>query len=371
VSSWRTVRGIGTGRFAALVLGGAAASAVWILTVMFTATTPQQARAEHSSPKLPPPTAKVESRILRQYTWHDCNRDVNTVDVLAPSSPPGSLPLVTAIARPGKPVRTGIELARVAGQPVIALVTNQVLYRDLVVGAAGPDVRGFERAMMRAGVISRAGRFLDVASIGAWNRSFDHTGVPDRIRVSTLLAVPAGGHVAGVFVKRGSEATRGSRLMEVQAGSDRFTCHGIARDSDLTLRFLQLQVNGEQLPVIDATVEHKGQDPYADVDVRPATAVDAETARLGVQHATSDGPVLAVPLSAVLVSEEGTTSVVVIHGNSHKRIPVGLGVSSQGLVGVRGVGLKVGDQVQLFDPARTSAAIDKLDGPDARVSDGN
>jgi multidrug efflux pump subunit AcrA (membrane-fusion protein) len=239
---------------------------------------------------------------------------------------------------------------------VIAVVTDQVLYRDLVVGADGPDVRGFERALLHAGVIRRASRVMDAATIASWNRKFDHTGPPDRIRVASLLAVPTGGHVSAIYADRGDEAKPGSKLLELRSGSDLFTCHGIDPGSDLTLGSLQLQVIGAKVAVADARVKHSSGDSYIDVEVRPARAVDGKTARLGVEHEGSDGPVLTVPLSAIRVSEGGSTSVRVVEGSNHRTIPVDLGVSSQGLVGVNGVGLKIGDQVELFDPAKTSMA---------------
>ncbi|HEX2894590.1 MAG TPA: hypothetical protein VHO29_11375 [Marmoricola sp.] len=211
---------------------------------------------------------------------------------------------------------------------------------------------------------------MDAASIASWNRTFDHTGLPDRIQISSLIAVPPGGHVSEVYADRGSEAKAGSKLLELRSGSDLFTCHGIDPASDLTLGFLQLQVIGAQVAVADARAKQTRGESYIDVEVRPARPVNGKTARLGVQHDGSDGPVLAVPLSAIRVSEDGSTSVRVVDGSIRRTIPVNVGVSSQGLVGVNGVGLKVGDEVELFDPAKASRAQKKpaLPGPQSAIS---
>lgn len=94
---------------------------------------------------------------MRQVSWYPCSRTATTVDVVAPEVPAGYRFIVTWLAPRGIKARTGTLLAKVSGQPLFAIETSDALYRDLVVGLRGADVRAFETALKRAGFIARVG----------------------------------------------------------------------------------------------------------------------------------------------------------------------------------------------------------------------
>jgi hypothetical protein len=339
--------------------------------MMITTTTPRQARDERSTPDLPPPTVAVQKVSLRQETWYECSRSSATVKVVAPSSPPGYQSVVTSIKQPGREIRTGTELASVAGQPLLAVVTDSVLYRDLVVGSTGPDVFGFERAVEHAGVIHEAERVMSAATVAAWNARFDASGPSDRVRISTMVAVPDGSTVAAASAAIGDPVKAGDELLEVQARSGLFTCDGVNPDVDLKPSLLTLEIDGKKVRVTSVVAPDTKPGLLASIEVQPAQQVSGQSARLGVQQASSNGEVLAVPLSAVKVARGGTSVVVVVSGQKTREVTVALGVSAQGLVGVTGSGLKEGELVELFDPASTSTAADQNDNPPTESPNGN
>jgi len=355
------------GRFPAVVLGAAAASLVWLVVVTTTVTSPGQARAQRTAPKLPTPAATLTERVLRQTTWHPCERRSEIAEVTAPTPPPGERSVVTAITTAGTKVATGTVLAGVSGRPLIAVVTDAPLYRDLTLGARGPDVLGLEQAFAAAGLIGHADDVMDAATLAAWRRlddSGDDTGPTDRIPLDGIVAVPAEARVGDVSAGVGDQVKPGTQILEVRAGGPFFECRARKLESGLTAHDLIFEVDGRKTPVAELQLRPSTDDRQGLLRIRPGRTVTAADARVAVIASDSGGRVLAAPLSAIRVAPDGTTSVVVITKPSSRgrettrEVTVTLGVSAQGLVAVTGDGLSAGTQVELFDAATAPTSAD-------------
>jgi hypothetical protein len=351
-------RGIGSGsRFLAGVLGAVLASLAWITIVMWVATTPDQAREERSAPTLPPPTVAVIRTALRQVVWHECRRHRLLAAVSAPRIPRGYRPVVTLVAKSGTPTVTGSLLARVADQPVIAVETEGILYRDLVLGDQGDDVRAFEEALRRAGLIRHPDSVLDAGTLNSWRTAYDPSSPSDRVRLSTLVTVRPHSEVADVRVEVGDLVGTNSPLMEVRRASKSFSCSVSDPPPGLSLQDVSFRAGGSPRVVAGMTVHPRTRKDPGSVDILPQAVSGPDEGQLGIVGPHSQGPVLAVPLSAIKVSASGEQSVVVISRRSEHVVSVALGATAQGLVEVAGPGLREGVQVELFDQALEDSAM--------------
>ena len=340
-------------RFPALILGGVLASVVWLVALMAGVTSPQEAKERRTAPRLPVPTAALEERVLQQVAWHDCAPVATVVTVTAPPVPAGLRAVVTSTARPGAKADTGVVLARVAGQPVIAVATDAVLYRDLAVGDRGADARGVEEALARAGLIGSADGVIDTTTVAAWHR-LDPAGPSGRLRLSTMVAVPARARVAAVLLAPGDPAASGAELLQVSAPDRDYECPLDGPATGITSATSRLEVGGDVVPIDSLRIRDDDDGGPPVVVVRPTQAAKvagAAEARLGTGYTKDDGPVLAAPLSAIKVDADGAPSVVLVDGKRRRPVAVRLGVTAQGLVAVTGKGLARGAEVQLFEHA--------------------
>jgi len=333
-----------------LVAGAVVASVVWLLVVVLSTTTPEEARERRAVPDLGVPTGKVERTVLRQVTAGPCTREAAEVPVKVPSPVPGSRSVLTQVARSGSPVKTGTVLARVAGRPLVAVVTDAVLYRDLQVGDRGPDVRGVEQAMAAAGLIGSADDQLDAATMAAWGRIDD--AASGRIELARLVAVPAHASVAGVAASVGDAVKPGSSVMTLAAASSRFVCEVDAPGGTVTTDKIDLTLGSRSVKVA-AVAQAGGGDDASDAGliVTPVGKVKGDRAEVSIEFSASEGKVLAVPIAAIKTTSDGATGVVVVDGDERHDIKVTVGVTAQGVIEVAGKGLHEGDDVQLFDPA--------------------
>lgn len=345
-------------RFVAAILGALVASIVWLVWTVATSATPEDARARRATPRLPPPSVEVERRELKQVAWYPCAPDMTVVTAQAPRVPASQRLVVTGIARRGMTVRTGTKLGVVGGVPIGAIATRAVFYRDLVAGDSGPDVRALNESLARAGFISQTGPALSASTIRIWNSHLGAVGVGDTIAYDTLVAVPERSRVVTVLSGLGEQVRTGAPLVEVSSSSDALVCEvpdaaAATRSADVVL-----EVDGKQTRAASVIVRPRTRRSPGSILVKPSRPV-ADTARLGVVSAASDGEVLAVPLSAVRVSASGQTVVQVLHGDVAARdgrdVEVALGVTAQGWVEVSGTSLTEGTVVELFDRAESSS----------------
>lgn len=347
------------GRFAAGMVGAVLVSLVWVLVMVRTSTTPGEAHDRRASPELPPPTVALKRTVLRQVKWFGCARDRATVEVAAPAPPEGFRSVVTSLTRAGTALETGAMLASVAGHPLFTVVTDGFFYRDLTLGDRGPDVRSFERALEEVDLIPRADDVLDAASVKAWSDRFDRSSPTDRIRVSTLVAVPPGSSVSSATTSPGQTVEPGSVLLEVQASSKVFTCDVPDPSGAITPSNVVFEIDGSPIEVEALVARKRDAEGPGHVEVQPKDAPDEDQGRLGIESSRSDGPVLVAPLSAVTTDAAGNQTVVVLDDKERRKVRVSLGVTANGLVEVQGAELADGVEVVLFD----AGAADTFEEP--------
>jgi len=337
------------GRFATFVLGALAASLVWLLVMTATTTTPGESREQRAAPDLAAPTVPIERVQLRQVVTGPCVRDGEPVPVIVPKPPSGSRSVVTSLARGGSRVRTGTVVAMVAGRPLVAVVTDTVLYRDLQVGDRGPDVRGLERAFAKAGLIGAGDDVMDAGTLAAWARIDPTAG--SRIPLDRLVAVPAATKVAGVSASVGDVVKPGSTLMSLDASSGRFTCDLPPPSEDFTPDQVSLTIDQKTVPVDAVRPLDSGDgSPPTAIQVTPRGERSGDEGEVSVEVTATKGKVLAVPLAALKTTVEGKTAVVVAEGSKHREVPVEVGVTAQGMIEVTGKGLEASLNVVVFGP---------------------
>lgn len=338
-------------RFPVLVLGAALASLVWLLVMTSTVTSPGKAREQRAAPRLPTPAAALVTQRLRQVTWAECRRQSIDAGAMVPPPPPGYRSVVTALAATGSKVTTGTVLARVSGRPLIAVVTSEPLYRDMVLGDRGPDVLGVEKALAAAELITRTDGVLDTTTLAAWRR-LDSEAPADRIPLDRIVAVGPNARVGDVRASVGDTVKPGSTLVQLFAASPSFTCEADRLPSGLTPDNVKFEVHDKQVPVAEIQARPNS------LRIRPKTAVDASEGRAAITFADSLTPVLTAPLSAIRVAADGQPTVLLLDGDgaTGKKIDVTLGVTAQGMVAVTGDGLKAGDRVELFNPRDAPSA---------------
>ncbi|MBO9521907.1 MAG: hypothetical protein J7518_10265 [Nocardioidaceae bacterium] len=347
-------RTAGPSRFTAVLLGAVGVSLIWVVVLVLTSTTPDQARERREAPDLPPPSVTVEKRVLDQVSWYDCDRSVRSVKVEAPAAPPGTRSVVTSLAGPHSKVETGTVLASVAGEPLVGIVTGGVFYRDLEAGAEGRDVLALTTAMTRAGWITRASDRLGFDAVAAWQRK---TGLDaSTIRWRNLVAVPPAATVGAAEVAVGDPVKQGQAVLTVTAQARAFTCDVADPDPSLTARQLRFEVAGADAPVARIVVHVRDGDSPGAVEVTPAAKAAGESARLGIETGGTAEPVLAVPLGAVRTAADGSAAVVVLDGRRSREVEVRLGASAQGWVELLGTDLEPGTTLRLFGPAARDSA---------------
>lgn len=339
----------GSGRFAYAILGACVVGLAWLVTATSMSISPEQARERRASPILPPPSAPLVRTELRQVSWYPCSRTATTVDVVAPEVPAGYRSIVTWLAPRGIKARTGTLLAKVSGQPLFAIETSDALYRDLVVGLRGADVRAFETALKRAGFIARVDDLLEPATVAAWRRHADHAGRGDRIKINSLVSVPRNTILDNLASSKSKEVKRGDVLMTLTSGVGAYRCEVPDIPKDVVPGRLTFQVDGAILKDAVFVLHQREEDKPGYAEVRLKKSVTAEEGQLGITAASSKGSVLAAPLSAIKTDSSGEFGVVVIDGANQRQVPVGLGVSAEGLIEVKGEGLDEGVRVLLFD----------------------
>ena len=119
-----------------LLVGGGGVSAGYLLGRPPAVTAP---------PPPPPATAVVEQRRLVDEVTLSCRTRAATQNIVY--TPSGGGPAIVTHAPNVRSLRSGVLIAEVSGRPVIALRGPFALYRDLVAGDRGRDVRMLQDAL--------------------------------------------------------------------------------------------------------------------------------------------------------------------------------------------------------------------------------
>ena len=243
---------------------------------------------------------------------------------------------VTWLAPEGSTVAGGGALFSIDGEPVLLLVGDVPLHRDLVVGMSGDDV-----AMLNRNLGIDGDRFTGATAAALRERQSSAggtaTGVlrPDAAVVLSS-AVRVGTHVVNV----GATATPGAELAAVTSddlvvvvalpASKR---ERVELGADVEVELPSDEVVPGRIESIDAVVtEHEdGSEPTIDVVValvEGAGGTDGAPVDVAVVTARADD-VLAVPVTALLALAEGGYGVeVVVDEMTTRLVAVELGLAS-------------------------------------------
>lgn len=240
------------------------------------------------------------------------------------------------------------------GQPVVNLSTKVPLWRDLVLGAAGPDVMAFKEELSRMGRSLSSGPELTTSDVNSARKlvsdaggqaPVDHVSVADFVWIpSSTVTASACSVSLGQRIESGAELAAAGSLPQLSISD---VADGVVPGDR------QLELNDVRVPLstqltVPAPTDIKlliGTPAY-----RRATADAAPGAALSVPATLS----LVHPISAVPLPSNSITAV-----SSHR----GCIVSGSTTYAVRIVGSQFGSTLVVFDgPANPPGAV-KLKGP--------
>jgi peptidoglycan hydrolase-like protein with peptidoglycan-binding domain len=128
--------------------------------------------------------------------------------------------VLTEALPPGADVTTGAVLYRAEGDPAVAVVTDQVFWRDLDTSVDGPDVRALEQALADLGY--GAGLTVDeefdgetADAVEAWEADLGREDPDGSVDVGDLVAVPAATTVSSRVAEPGDRLTSGSEVLRL------------------------------------------------------------------------------------------------------------------------------------------------------------
>lgn len=381
----------GRGRSLAVVLGCSLALSVatfWAGTTIHSGTSVIPRHVTE-----PIPTGAVEDRRLLDSLQLSGEVAAPAGFTIQPLSPEveGAQPLVTRLPiRVGSVVDDGSLLAEVAGQPIVALQGSIPMYRSFRFGTEGADVRQFQEALEGLGYpIADASGYYGVSTAEAASEMFGVRGYDlptaviggrskhsSKVRVAVVPAwsvvyVPhLPGYVDALSAKVGERI--GSKLATVtagrpvvratieasQAGSVRpgmraevvNATGGGPSTSAVVVRVTAGTTASQQGGGESKSGSQEAAQPEVVLDLRGQAPPLGSQVSVTVDRASSRGPVLAVPFSAVQTRADGSNYVAVEANGRQTDVSVMLGVSADGFVAVRPLGgaqLRAGERVTL------------------------
>lgn len=380
----------------------------------------QQAAAATRPPKPSVITAPVEFRVLRStVVARGTVVSTRTVQV-GPNTAPAGTTAAIATAIPhaaGTHVGPGTVVLEVSGRPVFLLPGDLPAYRDLGPGMSGPDVTQLQEALSQAGYPVTADGTYGAATASAVARLYnEHHYAPTTSAMAShakgaqpapaLATFPAAEvafaparevTIQAVNIARGDVVVPNAVVLA--AGTIRIDVALRPQDAGLIRPGTPAQIYSEVLnqrlagSVETMTTHPPGlaPDPGSAGSVGTATGQTSgasgaaagtryavispgssaqdlvgQDVRVSLFSAHSAGKVLAVPVSAVVSTSSGNTSLIVDSAGTERTVPISTGIVADGYVQVTEVGgaaIKPGDQVVVGSAGRTGSAGGHADTP--------
>ncbi len=324
---------------------------------------------------------------------------------------PGTVYISKLDVAAGQRISNGAQLAEIDGEPLFALAGRVPAWRDITPGESGPDVAELQRALASLGYYSGVDTpgFFGAATEDAVSEYYEHLGytppvtggvpMPDVIFLPSLpakvIAVngtkgqqpgqpflelaargslalagelpPAyaaqvksglkvkifdevtGIHAAGTVAGVGTATTLApvGAIVNVGGGAGAVAAAGSAGSGSTG------STGAAAGPGSSGSAANPGATPFIPLTVRPSrplpAALDGENVLVTVKTGRTEGPVLTVPVAAIVTTASGT-SYVTVTGPHDKRaqVPVTPGISENGYVQVTPVTagkLAAGDRV--------------------------
>jgi peptidoglycan hydrolase-like protein with peptidoglycan-binding domain len=277
---------------------------------------------------------------------------------------------VTRLVEQGARVKRGDELYRVNEQPVTLLVGKIPMYRDLVAGDSGPDVRQLEGNLEKLGYGGFTADAVYSSSTAEAVRDWQEdvgaqvTGVVSR---ASVVFLPEGGRVDSVHVDVGDTVSPGTPVLDITGTEQVVSLEVDVDDRDLaevdtkvsvalpdgtevagTVTSLNV-VEAEPSPGVAEGAAAAPADPVAEVEVTLAERAPKEfiggpvDVIVGLDERAD---VLTVPVNALLALTEGGYGLEVVgDGGTTEIVAVDTGLFAEGRVEVSGDGIAEGTVV--------------------------
>lgn len=342
----------------------------------------------------------------------------NASEITRAASTIGSADSVVVYApTKGSPVNEGDVILEVGNRPVIALMGDLPMYRDLRPGTVGQDVLLLEKALERlkldpgtvdetydSDTADAVGRLYERVGFSAIGRTADEQAKIDQLTSQAATARAANDAAAAnkaedeldgvlattgksvpanevVFVKelpaivQSAPLQRGSKIegaIMTLASSGANIVASVAR-ADMPL--VKVGTTGKvEVTELNQTFEAKVESIAAEPgtngagrnrhsitltsDAVPADALGSSV-RISIPVKSTDGKVLVVPAAALVLNDEGQAAVAVIEDektNKTRTVDVTVGLRTRGLVEVKpsGGSLNAGDMVVVSEQAKSN-----------------
>ena len=295
----------------------------------------------------------------------------------------------TTLPTAGQVIHQGQALYRVNNRPVVLLYGTTPAYRDLTVGASGPDVAQLNRDLVALGYATRTQLRSGSAGLGSATTAaveklqaalgLPRTGSlnfgqavfePVAVRVTSVPVEPGGSAQPGETVLQGTSTTR---QVQVALDASQQTSLAVGNKVSVTLPNNQTTTgvvssvatvascpsssgagsggSGSSATTARTDTCASGSTPTITVEVTPsnprATGMwDQTPVQVGITTDTVRGA-LAVPVAALLAQAGGGYAIEIAGTNGNHLVPVSLGLfdDADGLVQVTGPGLAAGQAV--------------------------
>jgi peptidoglycan hydrolase-like protein with peptidoglycan-binding domain len=330
--------------------------------------------AQVAAQTAPPPPTQLTVPVTRQVI-------TGTVLAQAKVKPPpevsqplgggqaGELPIVTRVfLRRGETVHPGQVIVEVAGRPLFAFLGSVPAYRSLAPGDTGADVAQLQQGLASIGHpvgFDAAGTFGPgtAAAVAAFYTALGYTAPASGVPRAEIMFVPqfparvikVAGPVGQLVKKTLATLATGSPVIAGQLSPG----DGALVKAGMTVTITD-PATGEASRGKIGSIGRQTQAGHslagglylpAKVHARhplPLSMIGHDVS-LTISSARSDGPVLAVPEAAIFARTDGRLYVTVLTGAGvGRQVPVRIGVTGNGLVGVAPTGtgkLAVGDRV--------------------------
>jgi hypothetical protein len=281
---------------------------------------------------------------------------------------------ITRLAEPESEVTRGTELFRLNEQPVVALIGNIPMYRDLGPGDTGIDVEQLETNLAELGYegfdVDDEFTWYTEAAVREWQDDIGaaETGTVAR---SDVVFVPEGGRVDGLQAEVGGTVAPGSAVLDI-SGSDQVVSLEVdVDDRDLLEVDTEVTITlpgGEEIAgtvsaaaVVEGEPSDSGgglggddessgaEDAVTEVEVTVSDEVDESLIGSPVDvvvDVDEREDVLVVPVNALLALSEGGYGLeVVADDGTTSIVAVEAGLFADGKVEVDGDGIDEGTVV--------------------------
>ncbi|ETA66555.1 peptidoglycan-binding domain-containing protein [Haloechinothrix halophila] len=354
---------------------------------------PEQAVAEAE-----PPAASVVTATAERRTLSDVLLTRGTVvrgkatRIPPPPGLMGDTAVVTdVIAQRGTMVQEGEVVLEVAGEPVFPFATPFPLYRDIGAGMTGPDVREVQLALRRLGYGAPTTEVFDAATRAALRRFYadrgyavpeSSSGVAERadgkkrtqpkpmlLRSHVIHIDKVEREISRVPVKVGTVLTQETTILALDAADNMVTTTLSADQAVGVTKGAKARIEDE---IRDATsgavVTSVAKEPRASngepgfpvtltFTGTPLRPTPNHSVRVSIGESAKPAPVLAVPVTAIFTSADGSTYVTL--ADARRDVDVDTGDSADGWVAVEPVdadsGLRPGAAVVVGWSAERSA----------------